>query len=67
MNFRKIKGAWGNAYYRVTLAYICIVITLIFGFQMYRYFVSAPSDEITCDKGVSAMTLIPVIGVMFDA
>lgn len=62
---RKFKLAWDNAYYRGIALYIAVIVTLIFGFQMYRYFVTAPSSEIRCPRA-SAMTLIPVIGVLLD-
>lgn len=63
----KIKDAWNNAYYRGTCLYIAVVVTLIFGFQMYRYFWAAPANEIICppEHSLSAMSLIPLIGVLF--
>lgn len=55
-----------NLYYRATVIYIAVLVSLIFGFQMYRYFVSAPSDLIRCPTNRSAMQLVPLIGVLFD-
>lgn len=65
MHLNEVKEAWKNAYYRVTLAYICVFVTLIFGFQVYQYFVSGSADE--CPDSQSAVSLIPVIGVLLDA
>lgn len=62
----ELKMVWRNTYYKGLVIYVATVVTLIFGFQMYRYFVAAPSSEITCPRTVSAITLIPVIGVLFD-
>lgn len=64
-----LKDAWKNAYYRYTMAYVVVIVTLIFGFQMYRYFVALPSDEVNqCPptSKSSSLVLIPVIGVLFD-
>lgn len=61
-----VKQMWKTAYYRATCLYIAVLVTLIFGFQMYRYFVAVPSDRIICEHTTSAMSLIPVIGVLFD-
>lgn len=61
----KIKIAWSNAYYRGIGLYVAIIVTLIFGFQMYRYFYAVPAGTIKC-KGLSLSSLIPVIGVLFN-
>lgn len=61
----KLREAWSNAVYKGLVVYVSVLVTLIFGFQMYRYFVSAPSSEITCEKP-SAVSLVPLIGVFLD-
>lgn len=64
----ELRAAWRNAYYRITCVYIATLVTLIFGFQMYRYFVAAPAQAIRedCGQSVSAISLIPVVGVFLD-
>lgn len=62
----ELKVAWKNTYYRGLVIYVATLVTLIFGFQMYRYFIAAPASEITCPSKISSMSLIPVIGVLFD-
>lgn len=62
----ELKVAWKNTYYRGLVIYVATLVTLIFLFQMYRYFVAAPADEIVCPNRPSAVSLIPVIGVLFD-
>lgn len=61
-----LRKEWTTPYYRGTIVYIAVFVTLIFGFQMYRYFVAAPASEIRCPETRSAMALVPVIGVLFD-
>lgn len=61
-----LRMAWQNAYYRTVTLYVCTIVTLIFGFQMYRYFVSLPADEITCVNVPTAIGLVPVIGVLLS-
>lgn len=56
---------WRNAYYRITTAYVTLLVTLIFGFQMHHYLADSSSDEINCDHKISSLTLLPVIGVLF--
>lgn len=51
MTLQELKVAWSNAYYRITCLYLCLLVTLIFGFQMHRYFVAdpiPPSNSNTC-------------------
>lgn len=62
----KLREGWNNAYYRGTGLYVAVIVTLIFGFQLYRYFVDAPSSEIKCQSKPSALYLVPVIGVFLD-
>lgn len=62
----ELKMVWRNTYYRGLVIYVATVVTLIFVFQMYRYFVSAPTSEFPCGQKASVATLIPVIGVLFD-
>lgn len=62
----ELKMVWKNTYYKGLVIYVATVVTLIFGFQMYRYFVSAPANELPCNQKASAVTLIPLIGVLFD-
>lgn len=62
----ELKVAWKNTYYRGLVIYVAALVTLIFGFQMYRYFIAAPANQITCSNKASAISLIPVIGVLFD-
>lgn len=61
----ELKVAWKNTYYRGLVLYVAALVTLIFGFQMYRYFIAAPASAITCERP-SAISLIPVIGVLID-
>lgn len=61
MNSRFREG-WKNAYYRGTVIYIAIVVTLIFVAQILQYSVEAKS----CPPHESAKQLIPVIGVLLD-
>lgn len=62
----QLKMAWLNTYYRGLVIYVAVLVSLIFGFQMYRYFVAAPASEIRCPDKVSALVLIPLVGVLFD-
>lgn len=57
----RIKRAWMNAYYRITLTYIAIVVTLIFAFQIYEY---CKKTAVPCNCGAArpVLSLIPVIG-----
>jgi hypothetical protein len=59
-----MKEAWKNAYYRATMTYITVLVTLIFGFQMYRYFVSAPFSEVRCPQKTSTVSLSEILGVL---
>lgn len=61
----KLREAWSNTFYKGLVVYVSVLVTLIFGFQMYRYFVTAPGGEVTCEKP-SAISLVPVIGVFLD-
>lgn len=65
---RNWKQGWENAFYRVTMCYIAILVTVIFSLQIYRYFFDLPSSEATCgqDKRSIAM-LVPIVGVLLDA
>lgn len=56
--FARIKQAWDNAYYRWYALYVATIVTLIFGFQMYRYFVAAPASAITCSPHAGAMAWV---------
>lgn len=59
--------AWNNAYYRITCLYLCTLVTLIFGFQMHRYFVADPvPPPPACPVEKSSMSRLPVVGVLFD-
>jgi hypothetical protein len=62
----ELKMAWKNTYYRGLVIYVAVLVTLIFGFQMYRYFIAVPASEIRCPDTGSVASLIPVIGVLFD-
>lgn len=61
----RLREAWDNAYYRWYGLYVSVLVTLIFGFQMYRYFVVAPAKALTCEHP-SAIILIPVIGAFLN-
>lgn len=64
-----LKMGWKNAYYRATGLYLCTLVTLIFAFQMHRYFIADPSPNKTTvcpTENTSMATLIPLIGVLFD-
>jgi hypothetical protein len=62
----ELKMAWHNTYYRGLVIYVAVLVTLIFGFQMYRYFVAVPASQVICPETRSAMSLIPIIGVLLD-
>lgn len=47
-----VRKVWDNAYYRWTMVYISIIVTLIFCLQIYRFFFDAPSSEITCPTAI---------------
>lgn len=53
----KWKLAWHNAYYRGFALYIAVIVTLIFGFQLYRYFVSDPAGH-RCTPHVALLSWI---------
>lgn len=61
----RLRQAWRNAYYRITLAYVAAIVTAMFGFQLYQYFSTHTKNVASCDRA-SALTLVPVIGVFFD-
>lgn len=64
----RLREAWSNAFYRVTVTYITILVTIIFGLQIYRYYFDLPSEQVKCGAGhPSVITLVPVVGVFFDA
>lgn len=63
----RLKGAWRSAYYKATIVYVAVLVTTILGMQIYRFFYSVPASKLTCDRSVSALTLIPIVGVFFDA
>lgn len=61
----RFRTAWNNAYYRWYGIYVSIIVTLIFGFQMYKYFF-ADTTTYVCPTSSGSLSLIPVIGVFFD-
>ena len=61
-----LKKEWEKPFYRGTILYVAFLVTLIFGFQMYRYFWAAPADKLICPSRPSAISLVPVIGVFLD-
>lgn len=69
MQVTQLKEGWHNAFYRYTVVYIAVVITLIFAFQMYRYFFDLPSNEVlmkcaSCLKDNSGSTCSALRGLL---
>lgn len=62
-----MKGAWHNAYYRATVIYVALIVTTILSIQIYRVFISAPAKDIICDKKDTALSLLSIVGVLFNA
>lgn len=66
---QKLREGWNNAFYRGTMCYVAMLVTIIFGLQIYRYFFNLPAESIYhCGMGDarSYSSLIPVIGAFFD-
>lgn len=64
MDLSKLKESWDNTFYRSTIVYICVIVTLMFAFQMYSYFVTFPNGSIKCVLIVSdSLHAIPWIGM----
>lgn len=60
----KWREGWDNAFYRATMCYIAILVTIIF----VSIFFNPSSDDSPCGQGVpSVSTLVPVVGVQFNA
>lgn len=55
MDLENLKESWRNTFYKTTVIYICILVTLIFGFQMYRYFITFPGGPVKCVTNVSSV------------
>jgi hypothetical protein len=45
---KQIKDGYSNAFYRTSVIYVITLLTIIFAFQMYRYFYAAPASKLTC-------------------
>jgi hypothetical protein len=61
---RRFRSAWNNAYYRITITYIALIVTLMFAFQVQQYLAAESMPD--CPMSRKAVSLIPVIGVFFN-
>ncbi len=52
--------------YRYTCLYTCVIITLIFILQVYRYFIALPANTVQCEQAITALSLVPLIGPILD-
>lgn len=63
----KWRQGWENAFYRATMCYIALLVTIIFSLQVYRYFFDLPSGEVCGQDKRSVAMLVPIVGVLLDA
>lgn len=61
-----LREEWHNTIYRTTAIYVSVLVTLIFSFQMYRYFHDLPSHKVTCTASLALIDYVPFLKEIFD-